>query len=421
MGTSIALKTAQKCDALDEPVVLLEKGALAAGSSGRSGAILRMHYADQVVAMMARDSLREFAGFEGRTGRSIGFRRTGILLLVGAEQADRMAQLEKNIEMLTSIGIRSSLVDEGEIRDLFPGLHVEEGTVGAWEPDGGFLEPVKTVEAFGALARSYGAVTRVGVGAERLVVEGGRITGAETTRGTIHAESVVVCAGAWSHRLLAEAGVELPLRAVRPENHFIDLPRTYHEAEQDGSARGEGSVDLEDPLEALSEQLSGQLDPESTRAHPVLIDLETGFYARCHPDDHKTRIGRTDYESDDVVDDPDALDEEVSSEMKAWAREQLCHRVAAYQREKDAGSEAALYTLTPDSQAIIGPAPGVQGLFVVSGFSGHGFKLAPAVGEGVAQMIFGEAVSAFDPDFFSPTRFASTDASAFESTGAFGL
>ena len=75
------------------------------------------------------------------------------------------------------------------------------------------------------------------------------------------------------------------------------------------------------------------------------------------------------------------------------------------QMNPDAGAQAAWYTLTPDSQAVIGPCPEVDGLFLVSGFSGHGFKLAPSVGEGVAQMLAGEPISAFDAEFFSPSRF----------------
>src|SRR5262245_58178369 len=91
MGTSIAMHCARRSDALRSPVVLYERSALAAGSSGRSGAILRQIYADREVAAMARDSLREFAAFERQAGRPIGFRRTGVLTIAGPGQADWIA------------------------------------------------------------------------------------------------------------------------------------------------------------------------------------------------------------------------------------------------------------------------------------------------------------------------------------------
>jgi len=108
---------------------------------------------------------------------------------------------------------------------------------------------------------------------------------------------------------------------------------------------------------------------------------------------------------DDDVPDPDRVDEVVSDEFRAWARSSLESRLPDYAKRRDVGSMVGLYTMTPDSQALIGPIPGVPGLFVVSGFSGHGFKLAPSIGEGVAQMLEGQPVSAFDVGFFSPTRF----------------
>ncbi|MCZ6596005.1 MAG: FAD-binding oxidoreductase [Planctomycetota bacterium] len=418
MGTAIALKAAQRADPLSQPVVLLERSELAAGSSGRSGAILRQLYADPEVAVMARESLREYAGFETRTLRPIGFRRTGVLSLAGPAEPEWIERLERMIADLISIGIEIQRVEADEIRKILPGVRVHAETIGAWEQGGGVVDPRKTVDAFAALARTYGAITRIGAGVRAIVVEGGCVARVETDEGVYEAEQVVICAGPWSRRLLADAGVDLPLRVVRPENHFLGLPTSYRDVDalEGDEESPESGVDLEDPLEKISEQLSGPEQVEGN-AHPVLIDLEAGFYARCEATEHRTRVGRVDYDHDDILEDPDELDEDVTDELRTWAREALCNRMPVYQREADLDSLAAWYTLTPDAQAIIGPVPGVEGLYVVTGFSGHGFKLAPSVGEGVAQMLFGETVSAFDPDFFSPARFAGAE----KWTGAFGL
>jgi glycine/D-amino acid oxidase-like deaminating enzyme len=128
-----------------------------------------------------------------------------------------------------------------------------------------------------------------------------------------------------------------------------------------------------------------------------------------------------DYAEDAEIEDPDALDESVSAEFRSWSRARLESRIPAYRDRSDVGALVGMYTLSPDAQALIGPVE-VPGLLVVSGFSGHGFKLAPSIGEGVAQMLWGEPVSAFDVEFFSPDRFGRLRRGASESSPrAFGL
>jgi len=400
MGTAIALAAARRSDPIEAPVALFERAELAAGSSGRSGAILRQHYASREVAAMARDSLRAYASFEARTGRSIGFRRCGVLTLAGPLQGGWLRALEENVAMMRSIGIDTRLVGAREIRELVPAIEVEEGTLGAYEPGGGFVEPRRTVEAFASLARFHGAITRLGTAVTGFRVEAGRVRGVETVAGPVEAEQVVVAAGPWTQRLLKEVGLDLPLRAVRPEQHFVRTPSLPG---ADGGPEAQGSGE-ELTHEGLDARFAPRTGPPPV-AHPVLLDLQHGFYTRCEPESARTRVGGMDYEHCQVLDDPDQLDERVDPAFSRWARGALVRRLPPYEREPDAGTLAAWYTITPDAQALIGPLPEIEGLFVVSGFSGHGFKLAPSIGEGVAQMLFGEPVSAFDPAFFSPLRF----------------
>ena len=415
MGTAIALSAAQRTDPLDEPVVLFERTALAAGSSGRSGAILRQVYADRQVAAMARDSLRAFASFESRAGRPIGFRRTGVLTIVGPDQGDWLERLRGIQAGLSEMGIRIELVDGARMRDLVPGLRVRRGSIGAWEPEAGFVDPHRTVEAFAAQARSYGATTRLGVEVQDLVVRGGRVVGAVTSAGECRAESVVIVAGPWSGALLERAGVSLPLRIVRPECHFLSMPLA-EVVEESESQDGMGFDDSDD-FDRMVEQFSGSREASLSGLHPVIIDLEKDFYCRCEPATRRLRIGHTDYDRAQQLDAPEPFDEEVSHATQTWARAVAAERLPLYAEQPDAGSLAGWYTLTPDAQPILGPVPGIEGLYVVAGFSGHGFKLAPSVGEGMAQMLVGQPVSAFDADFFSPARLAT----ATEWGGRFGL
>ncbi len=415
MGVNIAMHAARKSDPLREPVVLLERGTLASGSSGRSGAILRTFYTDRVTAAMARDSLRRYANFQGRTGRSIGFTRSGVLTLSGTEAASEsgahVEMIRSNVAMMQSIGIDVRVVEHDEIRRLAPGIEASEGTIGAYEPGGGLVDPLAAVEAIAALARDYGATTRLGTPVTEIRIEGGRVLGVETPTGSIDAEQVVVSAGPWARTVLSRAGIDLPLRVVRPEQAFLSMPVRDVE------------LDLA-PLEAVPEsdlsdtRFSSSGSDGPPPPHPILLDLELGYYSKVEPFKERTRIGRIDYSNDLELEDPDAIDEEVGDDFRRDARMALCRRMPMYRDEDELGAEAAWYTLTPDGQAMLGPVPGVEGLYVCAGFSGHGFKLAPSVGEGLSQMLAGQPVSAFDVDFFDPARFARDGAL---STRRFGL
>lgn len=408
MGTSIALHAARRCDPLDEPVVLLERREFGAGSSGRSGSILRQFYSAAALIGMARDSLREYASFEARTGRAIGFTRCGVLTLGGAGSPGSREMVERNIALMRECGVEVERVDARAICALVPGIAVAGDTLGAWEAAAGFVDPQRTVDAFAALARSYGATLRTRQAVRRIRVERGRAVALETDDGVVEAERIVVAAGPWTRRLLLDIGVDLPLRAVRPEQHFLAMPNPAR-------------ASLDDAFEPATD---AEIDPRFARAsepavaHPVVLDVERGFYTRCEPSRGRTRVGAMDYERDIELDDPDSLDENVGDEFRRWARGALESRMPIYRRERDLDAQAAWYTLTPDAQALIGPCPGVENLFVVSGFSGHGFKLAPSIGAGVAQMLFDEPVGAFDASFFAPARFSGASS---QWSGRFGL
>jgi glycine/D-amino acid oxidase-like deaminating enzyme len=413
MGTSIALELARRLDPLEQPVLLLERRELAAGSSGRSGAILRQHYAQPEVASMARDSLRVWTGFERTTGYGIGFLRTGVVTL--AREPDDCERVRRNVEMLRSIGVATRLVDGDELKRLVPGISFSPGTVAAYEPDGGCVDPRRAVEAFASLARFHGATVRTGVEVTAFVVRSGRLAGVETTDGAVQCEVAVVAAGPWTNRLLARAGIELPLTVVRPEQHFLAMIAAPKAPQRGASERDELSA----PASVGASRNASAKPALLPAAHPVLLDIEHGYYARCEPQSGRTRVGGMDYAECDVLTDPDDFSEDVKPAFQRWAREVLARRIPAYGAQPDAGSLAGWYTLSPDSQPLLGPLPGLEGVFIAAGFSGHGFKLAPSIGEGLARAVLGQPPATYDAQFFAPDRFARGSVRA--DAGAFGM
>jgi glycine/D-amino acid oxidase-like deaminating enzyme len=404
VGTSIALHAARRYDPIKEPVVLLERGDLAGGSSGSSGAILRQHYAEPVVASMARDSLRYYASFEGNTGRPLGFRRVGVLTLAGPSRPESMQRLERSIKEQRDFGIQTEVLDAAQIRAKMPGIEVDDRAIAAFESLGGYVDPRQCVREFAALARTYGAITRLGVEITDLVFKNGKIAGARTTDGDFTCEHAVVVAGASMKSFMARFGIDVPVRVARVQQLFVGLPASESDSEVVSEFEGY-RVDLEDPMEQEHEKLmhSGEEARSPGSERPVLVDLEYGIYVRNERAERRVRVAPIAYRSTDIVEsaDPAAAPSDADTQ---WAREQLCKRLPVHRDQPVLGSAISWFPLSQDGRALIGPVPGHGGLWIAGGFGDHGFKLAPSVGEGVAQMLRGEPVSAFDPAHFAVDR-----------------
>ncbi len=394
MGTSVALSTAKRCDPLTEPVILIEKGTLGSGSSGRTGAVIHQGYAERPLAGMARDALKVYSGMHRLVGRSVGYKRTGVLIVAG-QDAEAIATLKRNVEMQKSLGINVKLMGASEMRAICPGINVGDSEIGSYEPDGGYVEPRRTIDTFAALARSYGASTRTGVENPTVLVENGRAVGVATSEGEFRAPNVVLATGPWTGVILKELGVEMPLRVVRIEETFFEMP--------DPPA-------LEDMDESIDDDIETRFQPDPLdlmpAAHPVILDQAKGLHLRCEPKEKRTRVGRLGFDGLTELERPESLDEEVTEKFRNWASPRLVDRMPVYDEMEQRGNQAAWITLTPDQRPIVGQVKEIPGLYVVTGFSGNDFQLAPSIGEGLAQMIMGQPVSAIDPEFFSPSRFA---------------
>lgn len=347
-------------------VALLERRYLGAGSSGKSGAILRQHYSHVQTIRMARASLQEFAGFQERTGRDIGFRRTGMLFIL--PETERPL-LEANLQLQQQEGVQTELLNAEALRQLEPRGRFEE-VIAAWESEAASVDPVRTVGGVGAEAMRLGVDLQLGCEVTAIVTEpdgpGRRVTGVETSQGLLATRQVVAAAGPWSSHLLASIDLELPLEVVRPEQAFLRPPADFGDD------------------------------------HPIVADLPNEVYYK--PEPSGTRVGSISYDRDARV-DPDRYDESASDAFLREARARIQRRLPAYSRAVVWGGGSGLYTVTPDAQAVIGPIDGIDGVVVATGFSGHGFKLSPAVGRGVAELIVHGTSRSLDLDFFDPMRF----------------
>lgn len=362
MGTSIALHLAEREVGT---VVVLEKRFLGAGSSGKSGAILRQHYSHETTIRMARHSLQFYAAFQERYGADIGFTQPGMVFL--ANELAREA-LERNVELQRSLGVEAEVVNAAELRDLEPRGRFEDDALGAWEPEAAYVNPVRTVYGLAQAAHDRGADVRTGARVTEVMTNAGSVRGVRTAGGlTLEAPVVVNAGGPWAGLLLDRLQLDYPLQAIRPEQAYLEPPGDF----------GDRTA--------------------------IYADLLTDLYWKPEPAGW-TRIGKMSYEGDDRVPDPDDYDEGVSQDFLDFTRAAIAKRIPAFKQAVSWGGCGALYTITPDAHPLIGPVPEIDGLYLASGFSGHGFKLAPAVGHGVAALITGANPDPLDPAFFAVDR-----------------
>src|SRR6266566_364907 len=174
VGTSIAHALASRRVGR---VILLEKAFLGAGSSGKSGAIIRQHYSNRLTASMAQKSLRVFEHFDDAVGGPPVFTHTGMILVVN--ERDR-AGLEANVAMQRELGIDVRPVSAPELADIDPNVRLAEDELAAYEAEAGYVEAVQVVASFAEAARREGADIRQGVEVKSLVAEGGKVAGVDT-------------------------------------------------------------------------------------------------------------------------------------------------------------------------------------------------------------------------------------------------
>lgn len=361
-GSSIAWQLAKQGAGR---VVQLEKSGIAAGATGWSSAIIRQHYTHETLARMALRALRVFQNFEHVVGGDCGFRQTGFLVLVGPADRDTLAA---NVAMHQRVGIDARVVGPDDLGEFEPRAVRDDLGAVAWEPEAGYADPVGATNGYAAAARRLGVDQRIGTTVSKVHVKGDRVIGVETDDGAIESRAVVVAAGYRTRELLAPLGVDVPLTPVR---HPI----------------------------AIVQRSAG-----FGLSHPIISDRIYGAYYR--PEGAElTLLGTTAADDGRVDPEVDAIRPPTDDEQAALI-ERYCRRFPSEEAASLRPGYTGVYDCSPDLQPMLGPVAGVDGLHIAVGFSGHGFKLSPVVGELVAEKLIAGRTTFVDIDFFSPDRFA---------------
>jgi sarcosine oxidase subunit beta len=191
MGCSTAFQLVQR----RLKVAILEKGSIGAGSTGKSSAIVRQHYSNELTARMALYGLRTFQHFEERVGGECGFTRTGYVATVSAKD---QAGLEANVALQRRVGIHSELIGPEALREIMPGLRTDDLVAAAYEPESGYADAYLTVNAYAEAAKRHGTQIFLDTPVTGIRFAGGKVVGVDTPKGQFDAPLVLNAAGPWA-------------------------------------------------------------------------------------------------------------------------------------------------------------------------------------------------------------------------------
>ena len=368
VGSSVAYHLAEQ--GCTNVLVIEREAHQGKGSTGKSMGGVRAQFATPVNIQMSLYSINFFSQFDDVVGYPADYRAHGYLFCATSER--HLEYLKANRERQIALGLKNvELVSSDDIVRMVPQLRVDDVLGGTYCPTDGFVDPHSVMMGFMQNARKRGVklwlntqVTGLECGALSPLSER-RITGVTTSRGFVSTRIVVNAAGAWAADVAKMAGVDLPVEPLRrqlvPTEPFDGLPRRF----------------------------------------PMVIDMSTGFHFRregkgillAWNDPDETPGFKTDFDATFV--------EKIL--MRAASRVPCLVDAEVNPRRAWAG----LYEMTPDHHSIIGPAPGVEGLFFVNGFSGHGVMHSPAAGRVTADVILRGSSDLIDVSQLSVERFAS--------------
>ena len=360
MGTSIAFHLAKRNAGR---IVIVDKDHVGRGGSGRSSALIRMHYSFPPEVQLALISLRMFEQWGELVGESSLFQKTGFVRIVHPNEKQRLAQ---NVEMQRNLGVNVRIVQREELRELAPDWTLDDVDTAAYEPDSGYGDGAAVANDFLARARDLGATYLPRTQVTELLRSNGNIHGIRTEQGEIQSPLVIAASGPWTRPLFEKIGCDLP---IETEYHQVAILRNAPGMQSGGCA---------------------------------CIDSATATYFR--PDAHDKFLVGDFYGKRPV--DPDNFPQRASDDSLEEIIERASRRIPKLENAEVLRGVTGVYDMTPDSRPLLGGLADAKGLYVCAGFSGMGFKISPAVGLVMSELVLDGEGKSVDLHPFRPQRFA---------------
>ncbi|MCC6336389.1 MAG: FAD-dependent oxidoreductase [Myxococcales bacterium] len=355
MGLALAYNLA---DRGETDVVVLDKGYLCAGASGRNGGGIRAQWGTPTLITLARRSIELMKRFARDMGINVWFRQGGYLFLAKSDAV--VARIERSAKLHNEHGVPTEILTPSAAREVVPQLTLAGVKAAAWNPKDAVIFPWPFVWGYAAQAQKHGVKVETFTRVQGFELSAGKIVKVVTDRGDIACERVVLAAGAWSPEVAKLAGVHLP-----NEPHRHEICST-------------------EPLKPFLGPLVSVLDSGLYFSQSMRGELVGGMGDPREP--AGMNLGST-------------------SRFLARYAAALTEQLPQAGRVKVLRQWSGPYDVTPDNSPILGPTPGLNNLLQLSGFVGHGFMMAPAVAERMAAwMMTGESDELFER--FTLSRFA---------------
>jgi sarcosine oxidase subunit beta len=340
MGVSIAFHLAE---AGVTDVLLLEAGALGSGSTCKAAGGVRAQFSDRVNIELGARSLRAFESFGSRPGGEIDFHQVGYLFLL--DDPETVAAFEGNVALQNELGVPSQLIEPQQAATLSPLISTEGLLAAAYSAEDGHCTPEAVVLGYATAARALGARLRTGTAVTGIEATSREVFVVRTADTAIRTGTVICAAGAWSAQIGDWVGTHLPVTPLRRQ------------------------IVVTEPVEGLPPRL------------PMTIDFSTTLY--FHREGPGLLVGMS---------DPDEQPGFKLSQSDDWLPRlsaAIAHRAPSLAGYGVSSGWAGLYEDTPDHNALIGETAPAGRFLYATGFSGHGFLMAPAVGEVIRDMYLG--------------------------------
>ncbi len=344
-------------------VVVLERKAICSGGTAKSCAIVRTHYSIEANMVHAVESLKVFANFNDIVGGECGWHRTGYLILGPEENRQPM---ETVFHRQNRYGVDTRMLTSAEAHEIHPLLNFDDVEVIGYDTLTGYCDPHLTTTSYAQRARGLGVTFHTEMPVTNLRLKGpSKIV--QTPNGDFESPVVILVAGPWTNTISRMLGMEFPYVTSRHKVITLKIGQPY--------------------------QPHWPIVKDLTTPDKIYFRPETGGVVLIGTGDHG-----------DPIEDADTLTDHIDMDHLARIDRLISNRMPAFAEAEFTAGWTGPYDITSDWNPLVGPVPEIEGLYVGVGFSGHGFKLAPTIGESLAQTVLG-LKPRVPIGVYSPSRF----------------
>jgi len=341
-------------------ILLLEKEEFfGTGATGRCAGGVRYQFGTAINVRLSLDSLPMLERFKEEIGQEIDYRKIGYLFLL--TNTDEEAVFKRNVEMQNRLGVQTEWLSGDDIRKRLPMMRLDDVIAGSFNPADGLVDPNSVVMGYISAAQRLGCQAISSTPVTGIHTQSGRVVGVDTPSQMLSSPVVIDATGPWANLTSQMAGIDVPVTPLRRQwlttNALTELPLDF----------------------------------------PFVIDFSQSLY--FHPEGRGLLTGMSNPH------EIPGYDQNIDLDWELVHMEAAIKRLPLLERAGLASRMAGLYEVTPDAHPIFGKTP-LDGYYIVTGFSGHGFMHGPITGKLMSEIILDGKAITLDISMLDLARFS---------------